>query len=354
MREQRDRRSVVGSRESAMSAQSATAKKELGKLHRNTGKFSEAQRLFTEAYEEFVGLGRVKDQANALMNRGILFRMMDEWAPSEADHVNANKLYVEARDPRGQADNLKNYGALYRDMGDLKRAIEIHQESLDIYEELGTKVKIAALNQQLGIDYQELGEPETARRYLERASGEDTGQVAGDQTSKPSDTDTNTTVPVPKEEVEDHESANAEMPTGPNGYVYDVAISYARPERELAETLATAVRDEGFAVFYDNFYKEDLWGDDLAVKLDSIYRKESRFCVMLISNEYAERMWPVRERQSAQARAIEEKGKAYILPIKVHDVELDGMPPTIGYLDINDHSVDEIASILIRKLKGGT
>lgn len=160
---------AAGPSGSATNAQNATAKKELGKLHRNTGSFDEAQRLFTEAYDEFVALEHIKGQANALMNRGILFRMMEEWSNSEEDHVNADKLYLQARDPRSQADNLNNYGALYRDMGNHKRAIEIHQESLDIYEALGMKEKVSALQQQLGIDYEQLGDRETARRYLDRS-----------------------------------------------------------------------------------------------------------------------------------------------------------------------------------------
>lgn len=41
-------------------------------------------------------------------------------------------------------------------------------------------------------------------------------------------------------------------------------------------------------VFYDDFYSEMLWGKNLVVFFDDIYRKGSRFCVMFISNEYAQ------------------------------------------------------------------
>lgn len=153
----------------ATDALDATGKKELGKLHRNSGGFREAQRLFTEAYDEFVAQGNIKGQANARMNRGILFRMMEKWADSEEDHKNADSLYLQSHDPRGQADNLKNYGALYRDMGNQRRAIEIHQQSLEIYEALGMNKKVAELRQQIGIDYAQLGETQTARRYLDQS-----------------------------------------------------------------------------------------------------------------------------------------------------------------------------------------
>ena len=41
---------------------------------------------------------------------------------------------------------------------------------------------------------------------------------------------------------------------------FDVAISFAGTERAEAEKLAEVVREAGYAVFYDNFYPEQLWG----------------------------------------------------------------------------------------------
>jgi hypothetical protein len=134
-------------------------------------------------------------------------------------------------------------------------------------------------------------------------------------------------------------------------FKFDVAISFAGAQRELAERLAKAVRDAGYSVFYDDFYKEQLWGKDLPVFFDMVYRKESRFCLIFISREYGERFWTNHERRSAQARALQERGNEYILPIRVDGTELDGMPPTVGYLSLDEHCVEEIASILLAKLR---
>jgi hypothetical protein len=133
---------------------------------------------------------------------------------------------------------------------------------------------------------------------------------------------------------------------------FDVALSFAGTEREYAETLATIVRDAGFAVFYDNFYEEHLWGKDLYVFFDEIYRKKARFCVMFVSQEYRDRMWTNHERQSAQARALAEKGTEYILPIQIEQVELPGLRPTVGYIRLSpQRSIQDIAQVLIRKLQ---
>ena len=131
---------------------------------------------------------------------------------------------------------------------------------------------------------------------------------------------------------------------------FDVAISFAGTEREYAEKLATTVKEAGFSVFYDEFFPEYLWGKNLVDTFDEIFRKRSRYCVIFISKDYKDRVWTNHERQSAQARALNEKGNDYILPIKIDDTELDGMPPTVGYINI-EKGVDKISELLIKKLK---
>lgn len=131
---------------------------------------------------------------------------------------------------------------------------------------------------------------------------------------------------------------------------FDVAISFAGTERPYAEELAKSLRDSGFIVFYDNFYPEDLWGKDLVVTFNEIYKKRSRYCVMFVSKEYNEREWTIHERRSAQERMLQEKGKEYILPIKVNGVDLPGSPTTVGYLSI-DLGIEKIADILVKKLR---
>ncbi len=131
---------------------------------------------------------------------------------------------------------------------------------------------------------------------------------------------------------------------------FDVAISFAGTERDQAEKMATILKEAGFSVFYDEFFPEYLWGKNLVDTFDEIFRKRARYCVIFVSKDYKERVWTNHERQSAQARALNEKGKEYILPVKIDETELDGMPPTIGYISIKK-GVDKIAELLIKKLR---
>jgi hypothetical protein len=131
---------------------------------------------------------------------------------------------------------------------------------------------------------------------------------------------------------------------------FDVAISYAGTERAFAEKLANAVRDAGYAVFFDNYYPEHLWGKNLPVFFDEIFRKRARYCVIFVSKEYCDRKWTILEARSAQARALDEKGKEYILPVRVDDAELEGLLPTVGYVPIST-GIEKIGELLVQKLK---
>ncbi|HLG72568.1 MAG TPA: TIR domain-containing protein [Chloroflexota bacterium] len=133
---------------------------------------------------------------------------------------------------------------------------------------------------------------------------------------------------------------------------FDVAVSFAGPQRDLAQAFSDRVKAVGLEVFYDNYYPAQLWGTDLPVVLDTIYRKNSKYCAIFISGEYNKRMWTNHERKSAQARALEERGNTYILPIKVEDVELPGLAPTIGYVSLKDYTIEQIADLFIERVKG--
>ena len=65
---------------------------------------------------------------------------------------------------------------------------------------------------------------------------------------------------------------------------YDVALSYAGEDRVQARELAKLIQTAGYSVFYDEF--EEFWGEDLSVKLHAVYGKQSRFCVIFVSEHY--------------------------------------------------------------------
>ena len=72
---------------------------------------------------------------------------------------------------------------------------------------------------------------------------------------------------------------------------------------------------------------------------------------MFVSAEYARRIWTTHERRSALPRMVQENGKEYILPVRVDDTDLVGLPPTIGYISNANYSTEAIGKLIIAKLK---
>src|ERR1700738_703177 len=85
---------------------------------------------------------------------------------------------------------------------------------------------------------------------------------------------------------------------------YDIALSFASENRAVAQDIADKCTGLGYSVFYDDYEKAALWGEDLSSVLGRIYSEASRYCVMLISKYYAEKAWTNHERQFALARAM--------------------------------------------------
>lgn len=132
-------------------------------------------------------------------------------------------------------------------------------------------------------------------------------------------------------------------------FEYDIAISFAGEDRKYAQELSQLLTNNSIKVFYDEFEQSKLWGKNLYDYLTQIYSNKSEYCVMFLSKHYAAKAWTTVERQSAQERAFRES-KEYILPIKIDDTEIPGIPSTVGYIDLRKTSIEEIAKLVFKKL----
>ena len=103
------------------------------------------------------------------------------------------------------------------------------------------------------------------------------------------------------------------------------------------------------SVFYDQFEKVRLWGKDLPEHLHQIYSKGSLFVAIFASRHSAEKAWPSHERRSALSRHL--KGEAgRILPVKLDDTDIPGVPSTMGYIDARAVSPERLAELVRQKL----
>ncbi len=134
-------------------------------------------------------------------------------------------------------------------------------------------------------------------------------------------------------------------------YEYDITISFAGEDRPHAEALALACISRKIRVFYDKFEAHNLWGKDLIEYLYEVYGKQARYCIILVSKNYVAtgKGWPRHERKSAQEREFREESE-YILPIRLDDTPVPGLPETVGYIRFNDYTIDGLADLVLKKL----
>ena len=136
-------------------------------------------------------------------------------------------------------------------------------------------------------------------------------------------------------------------------YEFDFAISFATEYRSVAKELAEQLNVRGAVVFYDDSYRARLLGKRLDHVFGWVFGPGTRFFVPIVSASYVERAWPQFEWTIASHEA-EDRQEEFILPLRVDDSLLVGLPDTAGYVDLRSDSVNKVADLLIEKLGGST
>ncbi len=134
-----------------------------------------------------------------------------------------------------------------------------------------------------------------------------------------------------------------------NVFEFDVALSYASEDRIYVQSVATQLRSRGVRVFYDEFSTAEMWGADLYVLFDDIFRRRARFAILFVSHHYVTKPWPQHERQSAQARALVESDP-YILPVRLDSSEVPGLRPTVSYIDAQHVTSEGLVDLILQKI----
>lgn len=143
---------------------------------------------------------------------------------------------------------------------------------------------------------------------------------------------------------------NVVGPRDENELDFDIAISYAGEDRDIAEAIADCLKGNQLKVFYDKYYEAELWGKDLFGHLTDVYSRRAKFCLLIISKHYALKQWTNTEREAAQSSAFRENAE-YVLPLLLDDTQIPGLPLGTAYISIQDHSVLNVCELLTEKVR---
>jgi hypothetical protein len=147
---------------------------------------------------------------------------------------------------------------------------------------------------------------------------------------------------------EDGTKTTGEVATGVQ-FEHDVALSFAGEDRGVARDIGERLRQAGVRVFYDEFYKPDLWGRNLSQEFRKRYGPSSRFVLVFISRHYAIKDWTDFEFTIAQEEA-RRRSREFILPVRLDDTVIVGLRSDVAYLDLRREGVDGIVSMILEKL----
>ncbi|MBS9768269.1 MAG: TIR domain-containing protein [Flavobacteriaceae bacterium] len=134
-----------------------------------------------------------------------------------------------------------------------------------------------------------------------------------------------------------------------NQLEFDLAISFAGENRDIAKNISDSLKKRGYNIFYDEYEKSKMWGKDLYEYLSEIYSTKAKYCLILISEAYTKKPWTRLEKKSAQSRAFEDENE-YILPLRIDDSKVPGILSTTGYIDYRNESMEEVVNLLIEKI----
>jgi hypothetical protein len=135
-----------------------------------------------------------------------------------------------------------------------------------------------------------------------------------------------------------------------NEFEYDVALSFAGPDRGVADNCSEMLKSKGISVFMDEYESADRRGKDTIDHLVNIYSRKARYCVLFISQHYPLNTWTEAQRTEARERALRDENE-YILPLQLDNTHVPGITQAAGYTDLRQHPMEEVVDWLAQKLE---
>jgi hypothetical protein len=132
-------------------------------------------------------------------------------------------------------------------------------------------------------------------------------------------------------------------------FEYDVALSFAPEDRDVAERFAELLIAKEIRVLSEEYEADKLGGGDFVTYVAELYRTKAWCCILFISQHYPLKKWTEAERTSAQEHALRDAAE-YILPFRLDETDAPGVTETPGYRDLRQGSPESIVDWLEGKL----
>jgi hypothetical protein len=110
-----------------------------------------------------------------------------------------------------------------------------------------------------------------------------------------------------------------------NPFEFEIALSFAGENRELAKFIAESLETLDVTIFYDEMFEANFLGKAWSAQFKAIFGEKSKLVVCLLDKHHAEKIWPTFEREHFAPRVADES----VIPIFLDDTKFVGIPQDI-------------------------
>lgn len=141
----------------------------IGWINFQLGDLAQALRLANEALNSGSKKQLTGDLANTFTLKGVVLTELGEFSPAASCLDSVWQIYRQAGNVQGMSETLMNQGALRSKMGQLKEALRLYQQSLDLAEKSNYTYGLAWSNWGVADIYLRLGDFSKTARSLDRS-----------------------------------------------------------------------------------------------------------------------------------------------------------------------------------------
>lgn len=140
---------------------------------------------------------------------------------------------------------------------------------------------------------------------------------------------------------------------------FEVALSFAGENRDLARRIAIALQDEigRGRVFYDEWFEAELARPNLDTYIQHLYRNDSRLVLVCVGEQYQSKPWTQlewnaiqsleRELRDPQATA---RPRLRLLPVRIGDGDITGIMQSAIVPDIRNRPIEDVVRLIVDRL----
>lgn len=128
-------------------------------------------------------------------------------------------------------------------------------------------------------------------------------------------------------------------------YEFEAALSFAGEDRTFVSQVAKFLKDKKINIYYDDNDKHNIVSQNVPNRLQEIFTHKSRRCIIFISKYYYEKKYTMFEWECAQERFLNQKD--YIIPVKLDDIPIKGIPEIFGHIDARGRTPEDVGNEIL-------